>query len=156
MTDSRLRPLPKATSRQIIKRGLRGQCPNCGRAKLSKSLLKIEHHCLECGMPIKRGDGYYLGPLCLNYGVSSFVFVIPVLILGFLNWIELKVALALALCFAVFLPIALYRWSWSCWLTLYYVCLPEELHANRPDDCDDLSFEEERRSGTNWRRRHTG
>ena len=97
-------------------------------------------------MLIKRGDGYYLGPLCLNYGFASFAYVIPILILGFLDWIELKIALIIALSSAVLLPVLLYRWSWSCWLTIYYVCLPEELHANRPEDCDDLSFEEERRS----------
>ena len=146
MTDSKLRSFSKTTTRQIIKRGFKCQCPNCGMAKLSSSMLKIEHHCPECGMLIKRGDGYYLGPLCLNYGVASFAFVIPVLILGFSNWIALKIALTVAFTFAVLLPILLYRWSWSCWLTIYYICLPEELHANRPDDCDDLSFEEERRS----------
>ncbi len=146
MTDPKLRPFPTVTPRQILARGLKCQCPNCGMAKLSKSLLKIEHHCPECGMPIKRGDGYYLGPLCLNYGIASFAFIIPVLIFGFLNWVKLQVALTAALTCAILLPVLLYRWSWSCWLTIYYICLPEELHANRPDDCDDLSFEEEQRS----------
>ena len=146
ITDSKLRFLPKVTPRQIVKRGLKCQCPNCGKAKLSTSILKIEHHCPECGMPIKRGDGYYLGPLCLNYGFASFAFVIPALVLGFSNWIKLEFALITAFFCAVLLPVLLYRWSWSCWLTIYYVCLPEELHANRSDDCDDLSFEEERRS----------
>ena len=146
MTDPKLRPLPRVTPRQLVKRGIRCQCPNCGKAKLSTSLLKIEHHCPECGMLIKRGDGYYLGPLCLNYGLASFTVVIPILILGFLNWIPLKVALVTALLCTVFLPVLLYRFSWSCWLTIYYICLPEELYANRSEDCDDLSFEEERRS----------
>ncbi len=146
MTDPKLKLLPKVTPRQIFKRGLGCQCPNCGQAKLAKSMLTIEQRCPECGMLIKRGDGYYLGPLCLNYGFASFAFIIPVLILGFSNWIALKTALAIALFGVVVLPILLYRWSWSCWLTIYYICLPEELHANRPDDCDDLSFEEERRS----------
>ena len=146
MTNPRLSPLPKVTQRQILKRGLRCQCPNCGQAKLAKSMLRIERRCPECGMLIKRGDGYYLGPLCLNYGFASFAVIVPVLILGFSSWIDLKVALGIALFCAIVLPIALYRFSWSCWLTIYYICLPDELHANRPDDCDDLSFEEERRS----------
>lgn len=148
MTDPKLKQLPKVTLRQILERGFGCKCPNCGKAKLSTSLLKIEHHCPECGMLIKRGDGYYLGPLCLNYGFASFAVILPVLILGFSNWIDLKIALGIALFCAVLLPILLYRYSWSCWLTIYYICLPDELHANRPDDCDDLSFEEERRSRT--------
>ncbi|MGK0309755.1 MAG: hypothetical protein ACJAYS_000579 [Lentimonas sp.] len=109
-------------------------------------MLKIEHHCPECGMLIKRGDGYYLGPLCLNYGFAAIAVVLPVLMLGFSSWITLKLALTIALFCALLLPIFLYRFSWSCWLTIYYICLPEELHANRSDDCDDLSFEEDRRS----------
>ena len=28
---------------------------------------------------------------------------------------------------------------------VYYLCLPDELHANRPEDSDDLMFEEEQR-----------
>jgi hypothetical protein len=108
-------------------------------------MLKIEHHCPTCGMLIKRGDGYYLGPLCLNYGFTAFAIVLPILMLGFSGWIPLKFALALAFFCSLLLPALLYRFSWSCWLTIYYICLPEELYANRPDDCDDLSFEEERR-----------
>ena len=97
-------------------------------------------------MVLERGDGYYLGPLCLNYGFAAFVFVLPILLLGFLNWITLKLALTIAFFSALLLPILLYRFSWSCWLMIYYICLPGELHANRQDDCDDLSFEEEHRS----------
>jgi hypothetical protein len=28
----------------------------------------------------------------------------------------------------------LYRFSWSCWLMIYYLCLRDELHSNRPED----------------------
>lgn len=97
-------------------------------------------------MTLERGDGYYLGPLCLNYGFVAFFFVSPTLIAGFAGWIPLKIALAIALAGALFVPILFYRFSWSCWLMIYYICLPEELHANRPEDSDDLSFEEDRRS----------
>lgn len=146
MADSKLKLLPKVTPRQLIRRGLKCQCPNCGLAKLFKSMLEVEHHCPECGMLIKRGDGYYLGPLCLNYGFVAFAVVLPILLLGFSDWMTLKLALIVAFFCALLLPVLFYRFSWSCWLTIYYICLPEELHANRPDDCDDLSFEEDRRT----------
>lgn len=146
MTDLELKPLPRVTPGQLIRRGFKCQCPNCGRAKLYRSALHIEPHCPVCGMRIKRGDGYYLGPLCLNYGFVAFAVVLPLLFLGFSDWVALRPMLVIAFLCALLLPAALYRFSWSCWLTIYYLCLPEELHANRPDDCDDLSFEEERRS----------
>ncbi len=97
-------------------------------------------------MRLERGDGYYLGPLCINYGAVVFTFVLPILLLGFFGWIAIKLALALATVGALLLPLLFYRFSWSCWLMIYYFCLPDELHANRSEDCDDLSFEEERRS----------
>lgn len=96
-------------------------------------------------MTLERGDGFYLGPLCINYGFVAIGVVAPVLLLGVLGWIDLKVALALALLGGLLLPILFYRASWSLWLMLYYVCLPDELHANRPENSDDLLFEEEAR-----------
>lgn len=97
-------------------------------------------------MTLERGDGYYLGPLCINYGFVAIGFVSPVLIVGFLGIFPMKTALAIALIGALLLPIALYRTTWSLWLMLYYICLPDELHANHSEDSDDLSFEEEKRS----------
>ena len=98
-------------------------------------------------MTLERGDGYYLGPLCINYGFVAFGFVAPVLLLGLsIEALAFKITLAIALVGAVFLPLAFYRTSWSLWLTIYYICLPGELHANHSEDSDDLSFEEEKRS----------
>ncbi len=96
-------------------------------------------------MTLERGDGYYLGPLCINYGLVVFAYVAPILLAGFCDWIPLKLAMGIALSGALLLPILLYRACWSLWLMIYYICLPDELHANRPEDSDDLSFEEEAR-----------
>jgi hypothetical protein len=97
-------------------------------------------------MTLERGDGYYLGPLCINYALTAIGFVAPILMIGFFGLLPMEAALAIALLGALILPIGLYRTSWSCWLMVYYFCLPGELHANHPEDSDDLSFEEEKRS----------
>lgn len=144
--SSEMEPQEKVRPLDVFRRGLRGTCPNCGQAPLFRSLVRINHRCPQCGMTLERGDGYFLGPLCINYGVVAFAFVTPILILGFANILPLKLALAIALVGALFLPIFLYRFSWSWWLMVYYICLPGELHANRPEDSDDLSFDEERRA----------
>jgi hypothetical protein len=96
-------------------------------------------------MTLERGDGYFLGPLCINYGLVAIGCVAPLLMAGFIGWIHLPIALGGSLIASLSLPILLYRISWSGWLMLYYLCLPDELHANRSEDCDDLSFEEESR-----------
>jgi len=133
------------TAKDVLKRGMTNRCPNCGRAKLFRSTVRIHHHCPECGMTLERGDGFFLGPLCINYGVVALCFVSPLLIAGVAEWIPLKLALGLSLACALLLPVFFYRFSWSWWLMVYYLCLPGELHANRPEDSDDLSFDEERR-----------
>lgn len=152
MTDPTLRPLPKVRQRDIVRRGLRCECPNCGQSKLFRSLLRIHHRCPYCGMTLERGDGYYLGPLCINYGLVVFGYVAPVLLLGASEVITMKVALVIAFIGALILPLFLYRFCWSLWLMAYYFCLPDELHANRPEDSDDLSFEEEKRDRGNVER----
>jgi uncharacterized protein (DUF983 family) len=146
MQDLQLQPAPNVTRRQLLMRGLRCLCPNCGQAKLFETRLHIHRYCPKCGMRIERSDGYYLGPVCINYGIAVFTFVLPVLLLGFFGYITIKLALAIAFTGALLLPVLLYRFSWSYWLMIYYICLPDELHANRPEDCDDLSFEEELRT----------
>ncbi|MFP4165665.1 MAG: DUF983 domain-containing protein [Opitutales bacterium] len=146
MRPSGIEPFPPVNQRQILSRGLRGSCPNCGQAALFRSLLRPRHTCPVCGMTIERGNGYFLGPLCINYGIVAFLFITPVLIAGFAEWIPLKAALVTGLLGALFLPVFLYRPSWSIWLTIYYLCLPDELHANRPENSDDLSFEEDQRA----------
>lgn len=120
-----------------------GLCPNCGKEKIFKSALKIHRQCPRCGMTLERGDGFYLGPLCINYGMVAFFYVAPLLLCGFMGWIPLKAAVVVAFAGSLALPLLLYRRSWSFWLMAYYFCLPEELHANRPEDSDDLSFDEE-------------
>ncbi|MFP4069221.1 MAG: DUF983 domain-containing protein [Verrucomicrobiota bacterium] len=141
-----LQPLPRVTPTDLLKRGLGCRCPNCGKAKLFRSWLRIHHHCPQCGMTLERGDGYFLGPLCINYGMVAIGYVSPLLIVGLIGWIPFQLALGAALAGALLLPVVLYRYSWSWWLMIYYLCLPNELHANRPEDSDDLSFDEERRS----------
>ncbi len=145
MIDSSIQPLPKVRHRDIVRRGLRGECPNCGQAKLFHSLLRIHHRCPYCGMTLERGDGYYLGPLCINYGIVVFGYVAPLLLIGVAGWIPFKLALIIALGGALILPPLIYRFCWSLWLMTYYFILPDELHANRPEDSDDLLFEEEPR-----------
>ncbi|MGZ0706739.1 DUF983 domain-containing protein [Coraliomargarita sp. W4R53] len=149
MTDHTLTPLPKVRHSDIVRRGLLCQCPNCGQAKIFRSFLKINHRCPYCGMTLERGDGYYLGPLCINYGIVAFFFVAPLLLAGFAGWMPAKLSLVIALSGALLLPLFIYRICWSLWLMTYYFCLPDELHANRPENSDELLFEEEHRNRTN-------
>ena len=127
----------------IFIRSIKGLCPNCGQNKISNSWLLINPNCKSCGMNIKRGNGFYIGPICINYGFVAFVLISPLIILGFHFDVHLYFTLGLSILISIFFPILLYPVSWNIWLMVYYICLPGELFENRPKTSDDLLFDED-------------
>jgi len=131
----------QVTRGQIIARGLANDCPNCGGHTLFKpgAHFKINQRCANCGLKFDRGDGFFLGPFVINYAVTVFGFVIPVLFLYVFGMLRPVTAIAAAGVAALVLPVLLYRRSWSWWLTVYFYFLPQKLPSNR----DNLHEDEE-------------
>jgi len=123
------------TRQQIIARGLRNQCPNCRHHTLFQphARFRISPRCPNCGLKFDRGDGFFLGPFVLNYSVTVFAFVAPVILLYFFRVIGPTTTLIAAGLGTFVLPIVCYRASWSWWLMLYFYFLPEKLTNNRVD-----------------------
>lgn len=115
-------------------RGLTNRCPNCGGHTLFKpgTLFQVNSRCPSCGLSIERGtdEGFYLGSLSLNYGVTLVCFLLPVALLAFFDVIGTIAAVTIALVGAVVVPALLYRSSRSWWLMNYYLFLPHHLPAN--------------------------
>lgn len=119
------------TKSQVIARGWTKRCPNCGRPTLFPSRsFRINRRCPACGAGFDRGDGFFLGPWVLNYAVTVFGFVLPVIVLGARGTLPWGVATGLAVAGSLALPAALYRLTWSWWLMLYFFFLPDRLPAN--------------------------
>jgi uncharacterized protein (DUF983 family) len=117
---------------QIIVRGASWRCPNCGQRTLfeERRVFKVNPTCPSCGLKIEKGDGAFLGPFVVNYGVTVFVFIVPFIALYGRHVLSGPTTLAICLAAAFLLPILLYRLSWSWWLMIYYLCLPDNLPAN--------------------------
>ena len=81
-------------------------------------------------MDLDRGEGFFLGPWCLNYGIVVFGVVLPVIILANVGVIPWSVAFVIAAVGCLGIPALLYRSSWSWWLMLYFFFLPQRLPAN--------------------------
>ncbi len=129
----------RVTRAKVIANGIKGCCPNCGRRTLFQKgrLFSVNDSCPNCGLKIEKGEGTFLGPFVINYGVTAFGVIIPVIILYALG--KLGAAATLELCFSAALvaPLLLYRLSWGWWLMLYFFFLPDNLPANlegRPED----------------------
>jgi uncharacterized protein (DUF983 family) len=122
------------TRLQIVARGLTNCCPNCGRRTLFQrgSLFKVNPKCSSCGFEIERAndEGFFLGSMSLNYGVTLVCFLTPVVLLWYKKIIGDTTAIVLAVAGAIFFPALFYRSSRSWWLMNYYVLFPHHLPAN--------------------------
>jgi len=120
----------RVTSKQVILRGLKRQCPNCGGALVYGSLMRLLKACPQCGTRWDRGNGFFLGAMVCNYAVTVFGLMLPVALMALRGWLAPRVAIGLGLGIGLVFPIVFYKWSWSLWLAAYYAVLPNELPAN--------------------------
>jgi uncharacterized protein (DUF983 family) len=121
------------TRGQIIARGLTNRCPNCGGRTLFQAgtYFKTNKECPRCGLKIERDEGFFLGSMSLNYGVTLVGFLTPVMLLAYYGVMSATWASVLAVLGAFGFPILFYRSSRSWWLMNYYFFLPHHLPANR-------------------------
>jgi uncharacterized protein (DUF983 family) len=124
----------KVTRPQIIVRGLTNRCPNCGSRTLFKegTAFQINKQCPVCGFRFERDndEGFFLGSMSLNYGVTLVGFLTPVGLLWYFKVIGGTLAAVLAVVGAFGFPALFYRSSRSWWLMNYYFFLPHHLPAN--------------------------
>jgi endogenous inhibitor of DNA gyrase (YacG/DUF329 family) len=124
----------KVTRLQIVTRGLTNRCPNCGARTLFKpgTFFQINRECPSCAFPIERGDdeGFFLGSMSLNYGVTLVCFLVPVMLLAYYKVIGVTGAVVVAGLGSIVFPALLYRSSRSWWLMNYYIFFPHHLPAN--------------------------
>ncbi len=121
------------TRTQIIARGLSNCCPNCGSRALFRegAWFELNRECPRCGLRLERDEGFFLGSMSLNYGVTILVFLVPVLVVYLAGWISGLWASILAGVGAVAIPVLFYRSSRSWWLMSYYLFLPHHLPVNQ-------------------------
>lgn len=129
----------QVTRGQIVARGLTNCCPNCGGRTLfaREHFFVLNKSCPRCGLTIERDEGFFLGSMSLNYGVTIVLFLVPVLLLylgGVLAGLTASIVAGVG---AVVVPILFYRSSRSWWLMNYYLFLPQHLPANQRELAPD-------------------
>jgi uncharacterized protein (DUF983 family) len=125
----------KVTHGQIISRGLANRCPNCGGQHLFKEgkLFELNAGCPDCDLKFEKDEGFFLGAMSLNYGVTLVCYLVPVLLLWYGKVIGGRLAVGLAIGGSLVVPMLLYRSSRSWQLMLYYSFFPQHLPQNRRD-----------------------
>ena len=123
----------KITRWQVVGRGLTNRCPNCGGRTLFKrgAFFELNGACPRCGLQFERDEGFFLGSMSLNYGVTIAGWLAPVALCWHWGVLSGTAAAILAIAGAILVPVVFYRSSRSWWLMNYYIFLPHHLPANR-------------------------
>ena len=124
----------QVTRLQIVARGLTHRCPNCGARTLFApgQMFRVNKSCHNCGFLFERDndEGFFLGSMSLNYGVTLVCFLTPVMLLTYYKVISTTTAIILAGVGSIVFPALFYRSSRSWWLMNYYIFFPHHLPAN--------------------------
>lgn len=117
--------------KQILSHAVRWRCPNCGRGELFRGVFRMLPRCPVCGLSYFPEQGYYVGAMIINYGVTTAVVVaifLLSLLLPDLTRLSTNSKILLWMAFAIALSLALVRHSYSLWLSLDFWVKPR-----RPD-----------------------
>src|SRR5687768_1767000 len=105
------------THLQIVARGLTHRCPNCGARTLfvPRKMFQLNKTCSSCGFRFERDndEGFFLGSMSLNYGVTLVCFLTPVMLLAYFKVIGTTAAIVLAGIGSILFPALFYRSSRS-------------------------------------------
>lgn len=105
-----------------VGRSLRLRCPRCGRGRLFAGRLKMEDHCRECGLDLRREPGFYLGSIYFNYGMTALVVTVVYIAALTQGYGRSKLLLWGMAAFCVVFPLWFFRYARSLWLGMdHYV-----------------------------------
>ncbi len=128
----------------IFWKSARGGCPDCGakvrgpsdRTGFCARLWDTPASCPSCGLVLRRKEGFFLGAIVWNYGLTAFG-VLPLLLLAYrlelmgTDWLVRSAVLAIFL-----VPPFIHALAWRLWVGTYYAFLPDQLPSGgrRLDD----------------------
>jgi len=121
-----------------------GRCPDCGtqiRGEADRTgwlarLWDTPTHCAGCGMTLRRKEGFFLGAIVWNYGLTAFGVLPLVLLAHRLGWVGDVWAVRSALGAIFLVPPLIHAFAWRLWVGTYYGFLPDQLPSGgrRLDD----------------------
>src|SRR5205809_1834111 len=129
------RPRDVARAVRLLVWGLCLRCPRCGVRSLFRTWFTMHERCFACQLRFEREQGYFLGAMYINYGVSVGLALIGSFALERWVGVSLTQQLILWIVFCSLFPVVFYRHSRGLWLGLDHIFDPVE--DERPRDGDD-------------------
>ena len=120
----------------LFLRCARGACPDCGAPGQLAGMATIRDRCAACGMVLRRREGFFLGAMVWNYGLTAFGLLPVLLVLRAYDWVSFATAVKLAIAVILLVPWLIHGFAWRLWLGTYYGFLPGQLPSSgrRLDD----------------------
>lgn len=112
--------------RTTLWRGLRLRCPRCGAATLFKGWFAMHETCPRCDMRFEREPGYFIGAIYINYAITVVISLGTFFLVESVTGWTLTYLLPMTMGIAVSLPLLLFRFAKSLWLSVDYLFNPEE------------------------------
>ncbi len=111
---------------RLLNRGIHLRCPRCGAPTLFRGAFSMYPACVNCELKFEREQGYFIGAIYINYGVTAIIMIAGYFWLDHLLQLSLARQLLLWSIFAVNFPLFFFRYARSLWLSIDYIFNPEE------------------------------
>jgi len=102
----------------------------CGRGKLFRGWFTMHAKCPACGGDFHRGEGFFLGSIYFNYGLTALIVAVAYPLLHFNHVLDGLLPrgslLWMALAFVIFFPLLFFRHARSLWLAFDQFYDPRE------------------------------
>jgi uncharacterized protein (DUF983 family) len=104
----------------MLGRALLRRCPRCGRTGIFSRWFDLPPSCPRCGLALEREEGYWLGAMAVNLGVTELLFGVLLITWAVLAWPDVPwVWLTVAgLALNAIVPIVFYPFSKTIFLAI--------------------------------------
>jgi uncharacterized protein (DUF983 family) len=100
----------------LWRRALRLLCPACGEAPIFRGWFAMHETCTACGRRFARDQGYLLGSIYFNYGVTATLVVAMYFAMYARDWLTDGQRLASLSLFAIAFPMWFFRYARALWM----------------------------------------
>ena len=111
-----------------LRRGAVARCPNCGVRGLFTGYFTLRERCPGCGLRFEREEGYWLGAMVVNLGLTETLFAFWFVGGMLITWPEVPWMLLLVggVMLNLVVPVVYYPLSKTTWMGLHLAFVPPE------------------------------
>jgi len=97
------------------------RCPRCGARTVFRTWFTMHEWCAVCGLRFEREQGYFLGVMYINYGVTVVLALLGSFALEYWTQPSLTQQLVVWIVFCTVFPVLFFRYSRGVWLGFDYI-----------------------------------